>query len=256
MGESSPVQNKKRSGSLYLCKSGKRELILQELGREAVLRACREMPREKMSRQGPAHLTDAELVQIVLQSGTAQNGVQCVAERAVSFLREHYPELRHDYRLFLRKLMRIRGIGKAKAACILAAIEFSNRLQETAARAVKNTGDVMPLLAFLAEKKQEYFVCISLNGGNRLISRRVVTIGLVDQALVHPREVFAEALKERAAKLIVAHNHPAGDVSPSSEDMKVTRTLMEASSILGLDLLDHIIVSGSRYFSFREEGLL
>jgi len=252
MGISSPIEKKNRN--LYLCKSGKRELILQELNQESF--PGKEMPREKMSRQGPAHLTDAELVQVVLGSGTAQNSVQQVADKAVSFLREHYPELRHDYRLFLTKLTCIRGIGEAKAACILAALEFSSRLQEGAARTVKDTGDVMPLLVFLAEKKQEYFVCISLNGGNRLISRRVVTIGLVDQALVHPREVFSEALKERAAKLIVAHNHPAGDVRPSSEDIKVTQTLVKASSILGIDLLDHVIVSQNRYFSFREEGLL
>ncbi len=230
--------------------------MLQKLNKEDVPISPMELPREKMCRQGPANLTDEELMQVILGSGTAYNRVKHVAERAVSLIREQYPELRYDLMLFLRELTCIQGIGKAKASCILAALEFSKRLHEGAARVVKDTGDVMPLLALLADKKQEYFVCITLNGGNRLISRRVITIGLADQALVHPREVFSEALKERAAKIIVAHNHPAGDVSPSSEDMRVTETLAKASSILGLDLLDHVIVSGGRYFSFREEGLL
>jgi DNA repair protein RadC len=121
---------------------------------------------------------------------------------------------------------------------------------------VKDTGDVLPLVSSLAVKKQEYFISITLNGGNRLIAKRIVTIGLLDQALVHPREVFAEAIRERAAKIIVAHNHPAGDINPSREDMKVTENLLQAASILGIEFLDHLIITENGHFSFREEGLL
>lgn len=245
-----------RESLMYLRSSGKRAQLIEELQRGVVPLSKPEMPREKMRDKGPENLTNQELIQVVLGSGTAQHRVQSVAEQVVILLNEEYSGVRTDYESLFKKLTSIRGMGGAKAACIIAALEFAKRMHEKSVRVLKDSNDVLPLLSLLANKKQEYFVCISLNGGNRLISRRVVTIGLVDQALVHPREVFSEALKERAAKIIVAHNHPAGDVSPSSEDIRVTEILAKASTILGLDLLDHIIVAGEKYFSFREEGML
>ena len=149
-------------------------------------------------------------------------------------------------------------IGEVQGAAntVAAFLELSSRLLDGNRRTVRDTGDVIPLISSLAGKKQEYFISITLNGGNRLISKRVITIGLLDQALVHPREVFAEAIRERAAKVIVAHNHPAGDNSPSKEDVKVTENLSQAASILGIEFLDHIIITDTGYFSFREEGFL
>jgi len=150
----------------------------------------------------------------------------------------------------------IKGVGTAKAALVAACLELASRFLEGNRKVVRDTGDVLPLISSLAGKKQEYFICITLNGGNRLLSKRIVTIGLLDQALVHPREVFAEAIRERAAKVIVAHNHPAGDNAPSREDVKVTENLAQAADILGIEFLDHVIITETGYFSFREEGFL
>jgi DNA repair protein RadC len=213
-------------------------------------------PREKLFMNGPGFLSDQELLQVMLGSGTRECGVETVARRVMPYLDEHASELAGACDRFLQGLVEIKGMGRAKACLLAAALELAGRLKKNGDRVIREAGDVLPLLGTLAEKKQEHFVCITLNGGNRLIARRVVTIGLVNQALVHPREVFADALMERAAKVIVVHNHPAGDVHPSGEDVQVTEKLAGAASILGLELLDHLIVCRDGYFSFREEGLL
>jgi DNA repair protein RadC len=116
--------------------------------------------------------------------------------------------------------------------------------------------DILPHLNYIRHKKQEYFLCLSLDSGQRLIARRVVTIGLLNTALVHPREVFAAPLKDRAAYVIVAHNHPSGEVQPSQEDVTTTQQLVAAGQLLGISLRDHIIISGEDYFSFRGNYLL
>jgi DNA repair protein RadC len=111
-------------------------------------------------------------------------------------------------------------------------------------------------LKFIRHKKQEYFVCFSLDSNGRLIKRRVVTIGLLDASLVHPRETFVGPLKDRAAAVIIAHNHPSGQTEPSSEDVKTTQQLVAAGQILGIPLYDHLIVTASEHYSFRENGLV
>lgn len=116
--------------------------------------------------------------------------------------------------------------------------------------------DVLPHLNFIRSKKQEYFVCLSLDSGHRLIRRRVVTIGLLDMALAHPREVFACPLKDRAASVIVAHNHPSGNPQPSQQDAHITQQLVAAGLLLGIEAKDHIIVSSNSHFSFKEHGLM
>jgi DNA repair protein RadC len=216
----------------------------------------RERPREKLGKYGPGYLSNDELMQILLGTGVKGCDVIRLARKALSCLEKHGKDFRDDFGGFLAALTEIRGLGGAKATLIAACLELSSRILERKPPMVRDTGDVLPLIQSLARKKQEYFICITLNGGNRLLSKRIVTIGLLDQALVHPREVFAGAIEERAAKIIVAHNHPAGDNSPSREDVKVTENLAKAASILGIEFLDHIIVTTSGYFSFREEGFL
>jgi DNA repair protein RadC len=179
----------------------------------------------------------------------ARRTLRFIDENALSAYRENYAE-------FHRTLTSIKGVGDQKASLIAASLELCARMLEKQNHVVHDAGDVLPLIVSLSTKKQEYFVCITLDGGSRIISKRVITIGLLDQALVHPREVFADAIKERAAKIIVAHNHPAGDTSPSKEDIKVTENLVKAASILGLEFLDHVIVTQKGYFSFREEGFI
>jgi DNA repair protein RadC len=218
--------------------------------------AVREKPREKLRRNGPGYLSNEELMQILLGNGLKGCSVAQLSRRVLACLEENVTRFREDSPAFLDALVSIRGMGSAKAASVAAFLELSSRLLDGNRRTVRDTGDVIPLISSLAGKKQEYFISITLNGGNRLISKRVITIGLLDQALVHPREVFAEAIRERAAKVIVAHNHPAGDNSPSKEDVKVTENLAQAASILGIEFLDHIIITDTGYFSFREEGFL
>ncbi|HKV41365.1 MAG TPA: JAB domain-containing protein [Blastocatellia bacterium] len=120
---------------------------------------------------------------------------------------------------------------------------------------VKNAEDVVPLLSEIADKPQEHFVCITLNGANEIIEKRIVTIGLLDRSLVHPRDVFADVIADRAAAVIFAHNHPSGDVQPSDADLKIQEQLVEAARILGIRVLDHVIVSRKGYFSFQDAGL-
>lgn len=116
--------------------------------------------------------------------------------------------------------------------------------------------NILPHLKFIRSKKQEYILCLSLDSGNRLITRRVVTIGLLDSALVHPREIFAGPLKDRAASVILAHNHPSGDPQPSHKDIEVTQQLVAAGILLGIPLRDHTIVASKVHFSFRDNYLL
>jgi len=148
------------------------------------------------------------------------------------------------------------GVGLAKAAQILSAFELARRhlLKDTIKITVAQ--DALPLVADIAAKQQEYFVCMSLNGANELIEKRIVTIGLLDKSPVHPREVFADVIADRAAAVIFAHNHPSGELQPSEADSRVHDQLTEAAKILGIRVLDHLIVTRKGYYSFQEAGLI
>ena len=207
-------------------------------------------PREKLRERGASALTDEELVAAILGRGSAGVDVRTIARQVASLIREHKQGLTLDH------LLEVPGIGLAKAAQILAGFELARRhlLKET----IKITGarDVRPVRSDIAGKQQEYFVCISLNGANEVIEKRVVTVGLLDKSQVHPREVFADVLADRAAAVILAHNHPSGELKPSNSDLKIHEQLTEAGRILGIRILDHVIVSKKGYFSFQEAGLI
>ncbi|MDD5679068.1 MAG: DNA repair protein RadC [Kiritimatiellae bacterium] len=207
-------------------------------------------PREKLRDQGAAALTDEELVAAILGMGTAGVDVRTIARQVAGLIREHKTGLTLD------QLQAVPGVGLAKAGQILSAFELARRhlLKDT----VKITGaqDVLPQVADIAGKQQEHFVCLSLNGANELIAKRVVTIGLLDQSQVHPREVFADVIVDRAAAVIFVHNHPSGSLQPSEADRQTHDQLTEAGKILGLRVLDHVIVTKKGYFSFQEAGLI
>jgi DNA repair protein RadC len=151
--------------------------------------------------------------------------------------------------------MSVPGMGLAKGAQILSAFELARRylLKETVK--IECAEDLLPLLADITTKSQEHFVCISLNGANEVIEKRTVTVGLLDRSQVHPREVFADVIADRAAAVIFAHNHPSGDLLPSDVDLKTQDQLVQAAKILGIRVLDHVIVSKKGYFSFQEAGI-
>nr|WP_321401439.1 DNA repair protein RadC [uncultured Desulfobacter sp.] len=205
-------------------------------------------PREKMLENGPEFLSDDELVAILLGSGTKGHDVMTVAARIVRLVDAH--KGRPD----LRDLQQLEGVGPAKAMLVAAALEFARRRIHPEGLKITTPLDVLPLIRHYGDRKQEHFLCISLNGANEVITHRVVSIGLVNQTQVHPREVFADPITDRASAVILAHNHPSGDMTPSEADKNVTRRLQEAGNTLGITVLDHIIFSPKGHYSFLEHG--
>jgi len=207
-------------------------------------------PREKLREKGASALSDEELVGAILGTGTAGVDVRTIARGVAGLIREYKQGLTLDH------LIAVPGVGLAKAAQVLSAFELARRylLRDTVKIVVAQ--DVLPLVADIAGKQQEYFVCISLNGANEVIEKRVVTIGLLDKSPVHPREVFADVIADRAASVIFAHNHPSGDLHPSENDLRIHEQLADAGNILGIRILDHVIVTRKSYFSFQESGLI
>ncbi len=206
-------------------------------------------PREKLRENGVAALTDEELVAAILGMGTAGIDVRTISRQVASLIREHREGLTLDH------LLSVPGMGLAKGGQILSAFELARRhlLKETVK--IESAEDVLPLLTDIRAKSQEHFVCISLNGANEVIQKRIVTIGLLDRSLVHPRDVYADVITDRAAAVIFAHNHPSGDLQPSDADVRTQKQLVEAAKILGIRVLDHVIVSKKGYFSFQEAGM-
>ena len=207
-------------------------------------------PREKLLKRGASVLSDQELLAIILSKGTKKTDVLSSSKKIVKIIDEKGLSFTaHD-------LMEIDGIGNAKATTIAAAFEFVRRRIKPEGLKIKFPADVLPLLQHYADRKQEHFLCISINGANEVMNVRVVSIGLVNKSQVHPREVFADVISERASAVIVAHNHPHGELKPSDEDVMVTKKLKEAALTLGLSLLDHIIFNTKGYFSFAEHDEL
>jgi len=207
-------------------------------------------PREKLQEKGTAALTDEELVAAILGMGTAGRDVRAIARQVAALIREKQKNLT------LADLLDVPGMGLAKSAQILSAFELARRHLLADTVRISRAQDVLPLVSDLIDKRQEHFVCISLNGANEVIEKRTVTVGLLNMSPVHPREVFADVLVDRAAAVIFVHNHPSGDLQPSDADLKMHEQLSEAGNILGLRILDHIIVSRKGYLSFKEAGLI
>jgi DNA repair protein RadC len=212
--------------------------------------AAAERPREKLQAKGPEALSDLELLAILLGSGTKESDVLTVAGRILKVL-----DGRNE-KLSLEELLKIEGVGPAKASLIAAALEFARRRIRPEGLRISFPPDVLPLIRHFADRKQEHFICASLNGANEVIATRVVSVGLVNKTQVHPREVFADPLIDRASAVIVAHNHPSGSLEPSKEDIDITGQLKSAGEILGIRLLDHIVFNAKGYRSFLESGLL
>lgn len=205
-------------------------------------------PREKLLAKGPRALSDQELLAVLLGKGTPQMDVMTLAAKVARVMDEKGLDVRVD------DLTAFAGVGDAKATLILAAIEFARRRIKPEGVKIDTPADVLPLIRHFADRKQEHFLSITINGANEVLNVRVVSIGLVDRSPVHPREVFADVVADRASGIIVAHNHPAGSLEPSAADVEATRQLRQAGEIVGIQLLDHIIFNHSGYFSFLESG--
>ena len=206
----------------------------------------RERPREKLQEKGAVALSDLELMAVLVGRGTEGHDVMSVAERILKTLDASQGKVN------MEDLQQIEGVGPAKATLIAAALEFSRRRIRPEGVKISFPPDVLPLIQHYADRKQEHFLCVSLNGANEVIASRVVSVGLVNKTQVHPREVFADPITDRAAAVIAAHNHPTGDPIPSKEDREITKKLLTAGEVLGIRLLDHIIFNQKSYYSFLE----
>lgn len=207
-------------------------------------------PREKLLRKGAAALSDQELLAILLGKGTPGMDVLQLASKLVKVIDAK------GLGVQTQDLQKFAGVGDAKSALIIAALEFARRRIKPEGARITTPSDLLPHIRHYADRKQEHFLCASINGANEILNIRVVSIGLIDRAPVHPREVFADALTDRASAIIVAHNHPAGSLEPSAADIDITAQLKAAGDIIGLSLLDHIIFNKTDYFSFLESGRL
>jgi DNA repair protein RadC len=201
-------------------------------------------PREKIQARGAEALSDYELLMAIIGSGTQYADVTKLAREVQKLLKEKGSELAYE------DLLSIKSLGPAKATNIMAGFELWRRQFEVSERPIIDSPEkAVEQLSDIRDKKQEYFVCLTLDGANRLIAKRIITIGTLTASLVHPREVFADAITDRAASIIVAHNHPSGNTEPSQADCDVTERLKQAGSILGVQLEDHLIVTSKSYLS-------
>nr|WP_090397056.1 DNA repair protein RadC [Natribacillus halophilus] len=214
------------------------------------------MPRERLTQEGAENLSNQELLAILLRTGTPHETVLQLASRVLS----EFDGLMMIKDASLEELQAIKGIGQVKAIELRAALEIGKRIhtsQHGERYVIKTPEDVseyvMEDMRFL---NQEHFVAIYLNTKNQVLFKKTLFIGSLNASIVHPREVFKEALRRSAASVVCLHNHPSGDPSPSREDREVTKRLVECGKVLGVEVLDHIIIGDRRYSSLREHGII
>jgi DNA repair protein RadC len=214
-----------------------------------------ERPRERMIKEGADKLTNQELLAILLRTGTKNESVFVLASRIL----KEIGTIRHLTEASVDELTRIHGIGIAKAVQIKAGIELGRRVGRKQAEVltIRSPHDAANyLMELLSLDQQEKFFCLYLNTKNQVVYEKAVFVGSLNASIVHPREVFKEAVKWSAASIIVSHNHPSGDPTPSREDIEVTKRLVEAGEILGIECLDHLIVGDGRFVSLKEKGYI
>jgi DNA repair protein RadC len=199
---------------------------------------------------GAGALSDHELLAILLNTGIRGKDV-------VALSKELMERLDRDKDIPpVQELAKLSGLGETKACAVVAALEYGRRRWGVSGAKIRHPQDIFTHVRHYADRKQERFLCLSLNGAHDILAVRLVTIGLLNRTIIHPREVFADVILDRAAALIVAHNHPSGQLHPSPEDDEITNRLKAAAEILGLRLLDHLIFSETAWFSYRQSGRL
>ncbi|RLD17061.1 MAG: hypothetical protein DRI36_04760 [Caldiserica bacterium] len=211
----------------------------------------KERPQEKLIREGPDRLKDYELLSLIVRSGTKDKDVIAISKEIIRRFGSKIVDANFD------ELKRFKGVGVAKAVRIVACFELAKRfLKEKKVYPLLSPVDVWKYLIEFAGKKKEYFIVLYLDVRNQEIGREVISVGTLNMNVVHPREVFEVAIRNHSAGIIVAHNHPSGAVNPSKEDIEITKRIKNAGEILGIELLDHIIISKEGYFSFKENSLI
>jgi DNA repair protein RadC len=213
-----------------------------------------ERPRERLIHHGPEALSNPELLAILLRTGTAQESALSLATRILSAM----DGLKGVAEATVPQLSTVKGVGPAKAVEIRAAVELGKRictLTDTARPIIRSPADASQLLmSELRFQAKEHFRALLLDAKNQVIRILSISVGSLTESIVHPRELFREAIRHSSAALIVAHNHPSGDPTPSPEDIATTRRLVEVGRIVGIELLDHVILGDGRYVSLKERG--
>jgi len=207
------------------------------------------MPREKLKKYGVESLSEVELLALIIRTGRKGESVLTISQKVLTnVISTGIDNITFD------NLNKIKGIGISKSCEIIASIELSKRiLKGKQTRLFLNPKDVFNAMQDLAGSKKEHFVVFYLNIRNQEIVRDIVSIGTLNASLVHPREIFENAIKNNAASILIAHNHPSGDPEPSVEDIDVTNRIKEAGEILGIELTDHVIVTKTKWWSFNEK---
>jgi DNA repair protein RadC len=207
-------------------------------------------PREKLIRNGASSLSDVELLAVLIGKGYSKKDVLQVALDVKTRYGDKLDKIEYD------ELRNIKGIGEVKACQILSSFELARRYFGKKDVKITFPEDVLPFVRDFRDKKQEHFICISLNGANEIIKHRVITIGQMNFNHVHPRDIFSDILMDHAASVILVHNHPNGNAEPSKDDVELTKKLIQAGELLGIKIHDHIIVSKNGYTSMKEQGLI
>lgn len=214
-------------------------------------------PRERLAKLGPEALSVAELLAVVLGRGTRGEPVTVMAQKLLG----RFGNLKGVLAASPEELGDVTGIGPVKAAQLKAVAEIARRLDDpeyvATGQVVKGPDDVFrEALARLKGKKKEYFLTVLLDTRNRVIETHEVSKGDLDSSIVHPREAFRQAMLRSASSIVLVHNHPSGDPEPSEEDVKLTRRLLQASEIVGIPVLDHLVVCDTRFVSMKAKGLM
>lgn len=212
-------------------------------------------PRERMLQYGVENLSDVDLISIILRTGTKDTNVKDVACEILNSV----TSINNLNNVGIRELSKIKGVGTIKAITILASIELGKRVnnKEIALNMPLTTGEKVhaSFKRLFISEKQEKLLSIFLDSKKRLISYKIMFIGTLDRSIIHPREIFNEAIKVHASSIIIMHNHPSQDITPSKEDIEITKKLQECGNIIGIPILDHLITNGKDYYSFYDEYL-
>lgn len=206
--------------------------------------------RELTLENGISFPSDEELIMLILGSGTKTFPIDKLSKKILSVLMSNNSEN------IIKELMKLNGVKENKALTIAASVELGRRLSRTPQVVLTEPKDIVPFIQNYSMQSQEHFLCVNLNGAREIISIRVVCVGSGNMAILRPSEIFKSAIKENASAIVISHNHPSGNPTPSKDDVATTNSLIEAAKILGIALLDHIIIAQSSYFSFLEHDMI